>query len=89
MKGSLRGLEFLLIFRLVDRIEQPFLQAVDKVGAHVLDALIEGLVKEQLLVAGPEIAAMSGKDFTQAEADQLFLGMRDSLKSVIKRLATE
>ncbi len=53
------------------------------------DALIEGMVKEQLLVAGPEIAAMSGKDFTQAEADQLYLGMRDSLKSVIKRLATE
>jgi hypothetical protein len=40
VKGGLRCLEFLFLI-LVDRIEQAFLQAVDEVGAHVLDTLIE------------------------------------------------
>ncbi len=51
------------------------------------DALLDGLVKEQLLVFGPELAQAVGRDLNQEEADNIYSGMRDSLKSVVQRFA--
>ena len=51
------------------------------------DALIDGLVKEQLLIFGPELAQCAGREFSQQEADQIYAGMRDSLKSVVQKFA--
>ncbi len=51
------------------------------------DALIDGLVKEQLIIFGPELAQCAGREFNQQEADQIYAGMRDSLKSVVQKFA--
>lgn len=51
------------------------------------DALIDALVKEQLLIFGPELAQCAGREFNQQEADQIYAGMRDSLKSVVQKFA--
>lgn len=52
------------------------------------DALMDGLVKEQLLIFGPELAQCAGREFNQQEADQIYAGMRDSLKSVVQKFST-
>lgn len=51
------------------------------------DALLDGLVKEQLLIFGPELAQCVGRELNQAEANNIYSGMRDSLKSVVQRMA--
>lgn len=57
---------------------QSFAQALNS-----NDALLDGLVKEQLLIFGPELAQHYGRDLNQDEADRIYSGMRDSLKSVV------
>ncbi|HAN93362.1 MAG TPA: hypothetical protein DCQ33_14960 [Nitrospira sp.] len=65
----------------------------DEVGAFAQalmsnDALMDGIIKEQLLVFGPELAQTTGRDYTQEEADRIYAGMRDSLKSVVQKFAS-
>ena len=43
--------------------------------------------KEQLLIFGPELAQCVGRELNQAEANNIYSGMRDSLKSVVQRMA--
>lgn len=49
------------------------------------DALLDGIVKEQLVIFGPELAQCVGRDLNQTEANHIYSGMRDSLKSVVQR----
>jgi hypothetical protein len=51
------------------------------------DALLDGIVKEQLLIFGPELAQCAGRDLNQDEANHIYSGMRDSLKSVVQKFA--
>lgn len=51
------------------------------------DALLDGLVREQLLIFGPELAQCVGRDLNQSEANNIYSGMRDSLKSVVQKFA--
>lgn len=51
------------------------------------DALLDGIVKEQLLIFGPELAQCAGRDLNQDEANNIYSGMRDSLKSVVQKFA--
>lgn len=52
------------------------------------DALLDGIVKEQLLIFGPELAQCAGRELNQDEANNIYSGMRDSLKSVVQKFAT-
>jgi hypothetical protein len=51
------------------------------------DALLDGIVKEQLLIFGPELAQCAGRELNQDEANNIYSGMRDSLKSVVQKFA--
>lgn len=51
------------------------------------DVLLDGIVKEQLLIFGPELAQCAGRDLNQDEANNIYSGMRDSLKSVVQKFA--
>jgi hypothetical protein len=51
------------------------------------DVLLDGIVKEQLLIFGPELAQAMGRDLNQDEANNIYSGMRDSLKSVVIKFA--
>lgn len=54
---------------------------------HNNDALLDGIVKEQLLIFGPELAQCAGRELNQDEANNIYSGMRDSLKSVVQKFA--
>ena len=51
------------------------------------DALLDGIVKEQLIIFGPELAQCAGRELNQDEANNIYSGMRDSLKSVVQKFA--
>lgn len=51
------------------------------------DALLDGIIKEQLLIFGPELAQCAGRELNQDEANNIYAGMRDSLRSVVQRFA--
>ena len=51
------------------------------------DALLDGMVKEQVLIFGPELAQCVGRELSQEEANQIYSGMRDSLKSVVQKFS--
>jgi len=52
------------------------------------DALLDGIVKEQLLIFGPELAQAFGRELNQDEANNIYSGMRDSLKSVVMKFSS-
>lgn len=49
------------------------------------DSFLDGVVREQITIFGPELANCIGRDITQNEANQIYSGMRDSLKSVVQK----
>ena len=59
-----------------------FAQALDR-----NEALLDGIVQEQLLIFGPELAQRAGRELNQDEVNNIYSGMRDSLKSVVQKFA--
>ncbi len=49
------------------------------------DNLLDGIVREQITIFGPELAQCLGREISQQEANQIYSGMRDSLRSVVQK----
>lgn len=49
------------------------------------DQLLDGIVREQITIFGPELAQCLGREISQSEANQIYDGMRNSLRSVVQK----